>query len=229
MAASSLRKNASTLKPARESTSSHQMCVCSRFMMLRDVRFIPRLPSASSPPAADMQLTPHAATVDGRRHCTAVRQPGAVQAPSRHSAIGTRHSAFGTRYLGARHSTSWHSALGIPASRRSALGIFALGTRHLCTWPSLCIAGSVAPAPSHARTLRRPHNSRIRRRPAAAVWHCSSTADCQRNVDSASTASLSHRRRRHRHHQRAPKVCALERCARACPATNAAPGPAQRR
>ena len=28
-------------------------------MMLRDVRCIPRLPSTSSPPAADIQLTPH--------------------------------------------------------------------------------------------------------------------------------------------------------------------------
>ena len=49
--------------------------------MLRDVRCAPRLPPASSPPAADMLLTPHAATGDGRRHCAAVRQPGAVQAP----------------------------------------------------------------------------------------------------------------------------------------------------
>jgi hypothetical protein len=48
---------------------------------LHDVQCIPRLPSASSPPAADMQLTPHAATADRRRHCAAVRQPGAVQAP----------------------------------------------------------------------------------------------------------------------------------------------------
>jgi hypothetical protein len=46
-----------------------------------DVRCIPRLPSASSPPAADMHLTPHAAAADGRRHCAAVRLPGAVQAP----------------------------------------------------------------------------------------------------------------------------------------------------
>jgi hypothetical protein len=28
-------------------------------MMLRDVRCIPHLPSTSSPPAADIQLTPH--------------------------------------------------------------------------------------------------------------------------------------------------------------------------
>ena len=49
--------------------------------MLRDVRCIPRLPSTSSPPAADMRLTPHTVTADGRRHCAAVRQPGAVQAP----------------------------------------------------------------------------------------------------------------------------------------------------
>ena len=28
-----------------------------------------------------MQLTPHVATAGGRRHCAAVRQPGAVQAP----------------------------------------------------------------------------------------------------------------------------------------------------
>jgi hypothetical protein len=35
-----------------------------RFMMLRCLRCAPRLPSASSPPAADMQLTPHAATGD---------------------------------------------------------------------------------------------------------------------------------------------------------------------
>jgi hypothetical protein len=36
-----------------------------------------------SPPAADMQLTPHAATGDseGRRHRAAVRQLGAIQAP----------------------------------------------------------------------------------------------------------------------------------------------------
>ena len=37
--------------------------------------------STTLPPAADMQLTPHAATADGRRHCAVVRQPGAVQAP----------------------------------------------------------------------------------------------------------------------------------------------------
>ena len=49
--------------------------------MLRDERCIPRLLSASSPPAADIQLTPHTVTAEGRRHCAAVRQPGAVQAP----------------------------------------------------------------------------------------------------------------------------------------------------
>ena len=37
--------------------------------------------STSSHPAADMQLTPHAATGEGRRHRAAVRQPGAIQAP----------------------------------------------------------------------------------------------------------------------------------------------------
>jgi hypothetical protein len=49
--------------------------------MWRDVRCIPHLSSNSFLPAADMQLTLHAATVEGRRPYAAVRQPGAVQAP----------------------------------------------------------------------------------------------------------------------------------------------------
>jgi hypothetical protein len=71
----------STLKPARKSASMAQRCVFPRFEISLDVRCILRLPSASSHPAADMQLTPHSATADGRRHSAAVRQLGAVQAP----------------------------------------------------------------------------------------------------------------------------------------------------
>lgn len=37
--------------------------------------------STSSPPTADMQLTPRAAKVEGRRHRATVRQPGAIQVP----------------------------------------------------------------------------------------------------------------------------------------------------
>ena len=51
-------------------------------MIWCDVREVSRLSSASSPPpAADMQLTSHATTVEGRGHSVAVRQPGPIQAP----------------------------------------------------------------------------------------------------------------------------------------------------
>ena len=50
------------------------------FVARRAMHPAARPPSTSSPPAADMQLTPHVATA-GRRLCAAVRPPGAVQAP----------------------------------------------------------------------------------------------------------------------------------------------------
>jgi hypothetical protein len=160
-------------------------------------------PSSASPSASPLPLSsPSSSRISSTGVAPVI--PALCTLPSATRQLGTRHRRLlGIRYLASRHS--------------------ALCPRH---------SASSAQLPPHPRMPRHHHTFRIRRQPAAAIRHCSDNGDCQRNVSSVSTASSSHRRRRHHPCQRAPKVGALDRYACACPAptvalTPAAPVPSQ--